>query len=417
MPGFLSMVRALFSDRIRMLEDLGAAIPRIGRATFGRLSVVLVNAPELIPEVLIEHADDYQKGPILRVSAKPLLGEGILVSEGEQHRERRKLVAPAFAHQRVSKYAAVMQQHALAAQATWRDGQQIDIAAEMMRVTLGIVGRTLFDVDLLDQADTLRQNITTLQSGIALQMRLPFRLPTTGKRRAALEHLNETVYGMIRARRASGIDNGDLMSMLLLSKDEETGQHLTDEQVRDEAMTLFLAGHETTAQAMSWSWYLLAQHPEQLARLRAEGMPFALRVMKEAMRLYPPAFLLAREPVRDTSIGGLAVRKGELVFIAPWLLHRDPRYFEDPLKFDPDRFLPEREARLPRFAYMPFGGGKHICIGNQFALMEGQIILSTIAAHAGMELLASNPPGLQPFLTLRPKKGVMVRIRKFEAHA
>ncbi len=208
------------------------------------------------------------------------------------------------------------------------------------------------------------------------------------------------------------------MSMLLLSKDEETGQHLTDEQVRDEAMTLFLAGHETTAQAMSWSWYLLAQHPDQLARLRTEGMPFGLRVMKEAMRLYPPAFLLARQAVRDTSIGDFLVRKDELVFIAPWLLQRDPRYFEDPLRFDPDRFLPEREAALPRFAYMPFGGGKHICIGNQFALMEGQIILSTIAAHAGMELVSQKPVGLQPFLTLRPKNGVMVRIRKYnKVHA
>jgi cytochrome P450 len=413
MPGFLSIVRALFSDRIRMLEEMGASIPRIGRSSFGRISVVLVNTPELIPEVLIEHVDDYQKGPVLRVFAKPLLGEGILVSEGEQHRERRKLVAPAFAHQRVSKYAAVMQQHALAAQATWRDGQEIDIADEMMRVTLGIVGRTLFDVDLLDQADTLRQNITTLQQAMAFQMRLPFRLPASGKRRRALDSLNETVYGMIRDRRARGTDKGDLMSMLLLSKDEETGQHLTDEQVRDEAMTLFLAGHETTAQAMSWSWYLLAQHPEHLARLRDEGMPFALRVMKEAMRLYPPAFLLARQAVRDTSIGGFAVRKDELVFVAPWLMHRDPRYFDDPLRFDPDRFLPEREAALPRFAYMPFGGGKHICIGNQFALMEGQIILSTIAARAGMELVSRKPVRTQQFLTLRPKNGVMVRIRKF----
>ena len=204
------------------------------------------------------------------------------------------------------------------------------------------------------------------------------------------------------------------MSMLLLSKDEETGQHLTDEQVRDEAMTLFLAGHETTAQAMSWSWCLLAQHPEHFARLRNEGMPFALQVMKESMRLYPPAYILARSAVRDTSIGGFPVRKDELVFIAPWLLHRDPRNFEDPLRFDPDRFLPEREARLHRFAYMPFGGGKRICIGNQFALMEGQIILSAIAAHASMELVSQRPVGLQPLLTLRPKNGIMVKIHRVD---
>jgi len=396
-----------------MLEAMGAEIPRIGRATFGRVSVVLVNTPELVPEVLIEHVDDYQKGPVLRTFSRPLLGDGILISEGEQHRERRKLVAPAFAHQRVSKYAAVMLNHAESAQADWGEGQQIDIAQAMMRLTLGIVGRTLFDVDLLDHAETLRRDITTLQSSLMLQIRVPFQLRLQRKARAALAHLNETVYRMIGDRRKSEIDKGDLLAMLLLSSDEETGQHLTDEQVRDEAMTLFLAGHETTAQALSWSWYLLAQHPEYFARLRSEGMPFALQVMKESMRLYPPAFLLARSALRDTSIGGFPVRKDELVFIAPWLLHRSARQFEDPLRFDPDRFLPDREARLPRFAYMPFGGGKRICIGNQFALMEGQIILSTIGARLAMELMSGKPVKLQPLLTLRPKNGIRVRIRRF----
>jgi cytochrome P450 len=202
--------------------------------------------------------------------------------------------------------------------------------------------------------------------------------------------------------------------MLLLSKDEETGQHLTDEEVRDEAMTLFVAGHETTAQAMAWSWYLLAQHPEHFERLRNEGMTYGLQVMKESMRLYPPAFVMARSALRDTSIGGFPVRKDEIVLIAPWLLHRDPRLFDAPMRFDPDRFLPEREATLPRFAYMPFGGGKRICIGNQFALMEGQIILSTIAPHVSMELVSQRPIELQPFITLRPKGGVNVNVRRLE---
>ncbi|HEY3776865.1 MAG TPA: cytochrome P450, partial [Rhizomicrobium sp.] len=184
------------------------------------------------------------------------------------------------------------------------------------------------------------------------------------------------------------------------------------EQVRDEAMTLFVAGHETTAQAMAWSWYLLAQHPECFARLRSEGMPYALRVMKEAMRLYPPAFIIARSALRDTSIGGFAIRKDEIVLIAPWLLHRDARYFDDPLRFDPDRFLPDREAALPRFAYMPFGGGRRVCIGNQFALMEGQIILDTLARHISIELTSSKPVGLRPLITLRPKGGIQVRVHR-----
>jgi cytochrome P450 len=412
MPGLIQTIRALFGSRIRMLETLGAEIPRIGRATFGRINVVLVNTPELVPEVLIERADDFEKGPVLKTFSRPLLGDGLLNSEGEQHRQRRKLVAPAFAHQRVSKYAAVMSEHATAAQADWHDAEHIDVAQAMMRLTLGIVGRTLFDVDLLDHADTLGRDLTTLQAWVIRQLRLPFRLPQLRPPAAALGRLNDTIYRLIHDRRASGLDKGDLLSMLLLSQDEETGQHLTDEQVRDEAMTLFVAGHETTAQAMAWSWYLLAQHAGHFERLRTEGMPFALQVMKESMRLYPPAFVIARSALRDTSIGGFQVRKGEIALIAPWLLHRNPRLFEDPLRFDPDRFLPDREAALPRFAYLPFGGGKRICIGNQFALMEGQIILSTIAQHVSMGLLSDRPIGLQPFITLRPKGGVNVKIQR-----
>src|ERR1019366_4098470 len=372
MPGFVRILRtfrALFGNRITMLERLAKEVPRIGRAGFGRINIVLVNVPELIPEVLIERADDFEKGPVLKVISRPLLGDGLLNSEGEQHRERRKLVAPAFAHQRVSKYADVMRAHSESAQAAWRNGQQLDIAQAMMRLTLGIVGRTLFDVDMLDRADTLGRDITTLQSWVIRQLRVPFNIPRFGAPVAALGRLNETMYKLIHDRRASCVDKGDLLSMLLLSKDEETGEHLTDEQVRDEAMTLFVAGHETTAQAMSWAWYLLAQNPTCFERLRAEGMPYALQVMKESMRLYPPAFIMARAALRDTSIGGFPVHKGELVLLAPWLMHRDPRWFEDPLRFDPDRFLPEREAALPRFAYFPFGGGRRIWIGNQFALM------------------------------------------------
>src|SRR5580700_854559 len=226
MPGLFQTIRALLGNRIRMLEELSAEIPRIGRANFGRVNVVLVNTPELVPEVLIERADDFQKGPVLRMLSRPLLGDGLLNSEGEQHRERRKLVAPAFAHQRVSKYAAVMTEHALAAQAGWQDGERIDVAQAMMRLTLGIVGRTLFDVDLLGHADTLGRDITIMQTYVIRQLRVPFRLPLVRKPVAALARLNETIYGLIRDRRASGLDKGDLLSMLMLSQDEETGRHL-----------------------------------------------------------------------------------------------------------------------------------------------------------------------------------------------
>ena len=412
--GLLQGLRFLFGNRISMIEQMGSLTPRIGRTSLGRLNVILVNAPDLIPAVLLEHAEDYQKGPVLRVIARPVLGEGLLTSEGETHRQRRKLVAPAFAHQRVSKYAAVMTDHTNLAMERWRDGQTYDMAQEMTRLTLGIVGRTLFDVDLLDNADSLGADITTVQHAAERQMRVPFKLPFQWTAEAALKRLNATIFGLIRQRRESGEDKGDLLSMLLLSTDEDTGQHLTDQEVRDEAMTLFLAGHETTAQATAWAWYLMAKNPENFERLRTEGAPFALQVIKESMRLYPPAFLLARSALRDTMIGDFKVRKDELVMIAPWLLHRDARWFEDPLRFDPDRFLPEREAKLPKFAYLPFGGGRRICIGNQFALMEGQIILNAIGQRMRMELLSPQPIELEPFITLRPKGGVPVRIRRYE---
>lgn len=414
------ILRALFSDRLRLIERLGAGIPRIGRADFGRISVVLINTPELIPEALIEKAEDFIKSPVLRVISRPVFGDGLLTSEGELHRQRRKLVAPALAHQRMARYAEVMEQHASALAGSWRNGETTDVVEEMMRLTLGIVCRTLFDVEIPKQAEAIGRDVLTAQSYAMRQIRVPFRLPQ-GKARAALARLDETIYGIIRDRRSAFADNaadgangdkGDLLSMLLLTRDEETGLQLDDQAVRDEAMTLFLAGHETTALATGYAWYLLARHPHYFDRLRTEGLPFALQVMKESLRLFPPAYAIARSAVRDTVIGGFPIREGELVFMAQWLIHRDPRFFPDPLRFDPDRFLPEREAQIPRYAYFPFGGGRRICIGNHFALTEGQIILNTIAQRFTMELVSSRPLRFQPLITLRPKGGIPIRLHR-----
>jgi cytochrome P450 len=411
----IRVLRVLFSNRLSTLEQLGREIPRIGRADFGRVKVVLVNAPELIPEMLIEKADDFIKGPVLRVVARPVFGDGLLTSEGELHRQRRRLVAPALAHQRMAHYSDVMKNHTLALAESWsdqsaRDGATLNVVEEMMRLTLGIVCRTLFDVEVPGQAEAIGHDILTAQTYAMRQIRVPFPLPQ-GKARAALARLDDRIYGIIRERRASGADRGDLLSMLLLARDEETGLQLDDKAVRDEAMTLFLAGHETTALATGFSWYLLAQHPHYFGRLRAEGLPFALQVLKESMRLYPPAYGLARSAVRDTVIGGFPIQEGELVFAAQWLLHRDPRYFKEPLRFDPDRFLPEREALIPKYAYFPFSGGRRVCIGNHFALTEGQIILDTLAKRFTMELVSRKPIKFQPLITLRPKGGIRVKLR------
>ena len=406
----IRVLRVLFSNRLSTLERLGREIPRIGRADFGRVKVVLINAPELIPEMLIEKADDFIKGPVLRVVARPVFGDGLLTSEGELHRQRRRLVAPALAHQRMAHYADVMREHTVALGETWRDGASFNVVEQMMRLTLGIVCRALFDVEVPGQAEAIGHDILTAQTYAMRQIRVPFPLPK-GKALAALARLDERIYGIIRERRASGGDRGDLLSMLLLARDEETGLQLDDKAVRDEAMTLFLAGHETTALATGFSWYLLAQHPRYFERLRAEGMPFALQVLKESMRLYPPAYGLARSAARDTVIGGFPIKEGELVFAAQWLLHRDPRYFEEPLQFDPDRFLSEREALIPKYAYFPFSGGKRNCIGNHFALAEGQIILDTLAKKFTMELVSPKPIRFQPLITLRPKGGIRVKLR------
>ena len=388
-------LQAIFSDRIREIERLGRRFTRIGRVDYGRVRIVLVNAPELIPEVLIERAEDFVKGPILRVVSRPVFGDGLLTSEGELHRQRRKLVAPALAHQRMARYSEVMQEHTSALVDSWRDGDSFDIVESMMRLTLGIVCRTLFNVDMPAEAEAIGHDITTAQTYAMRQLRVPFRLPQ-GKAQAALARLNKTIYGIIGERRQRGGDQGDLLSML---------------EIRDQVATIFTAGHETTALATGWAWYLLAQHPGYFERMRAEGLPFALQVLKESMRLYPPAYALARSAVRDTEIGGFPIRKDDLVFVSQWLLHRDPRYFEDPLRFDPDRFLPEREAQIPRFAYFPFGGGRRICIGNHFALTEGQIILHTIAQRFSMELVSRRKMRFQPLITLRPKDGIRVRLR------
>jgi cytochrome P450 len=402
---------AVFSDRLRLLERLGARIPRIGRTDFGRFSVVLINSPELAPEALIEKGEDFIKSPLLRVVSRPVFGDGLLTSEGALHSERRRLVAPAMAHQRMSRYAQVMQEHTTALTTSLADGQITDVVACMTRLTLGIVCRTLFDVDVPGEAETIGRDILAAQSYAIRQIRVPFPLPQ-GKARAALARLDEKIYGMIRDRRASLADRGDLLSMLLLARDEETGSQLDDQAVRDEAMTLFLAGHETTALATGYAWYLLARHPHYFARLRAEGLPFALQVLKESMRLFPPVYVIARSAARDTEIGGFPIREGELVFLSQWLLHRDPRFFPDPLRFDPDRFLPEREAQIPRYAYFPFGGGRRICIGNHFAMTEGQIILNTIAQSFSMELVSARPLRFQPLITLHPKGGIPVRLRR-----
>jgi cytochrome P450 len=330
-----------------------------------------------------------------------------------------------------------MVEHTRRMLARWPDGLEVNMADAMTHLTLDITGKTLFGVELAGREAPLREAVRTL-SEVFMQelnatLRLPDWLPLPGKRRkrAAIGVLDRFVREVIRERRASGEDRGDLLSMLLLAVDAEgDGRGMTDEQARDEAMTLFNAGHDSTAAGLAWVWYLVAKHPEVQARIVAEvdaalgGRPaaaedlprlaYAERVVKEALRLYPPTWsLFAREAVADVEVGGYTLPRGSWVAMFPYVLHRDPRWFPEPERFDPERFAPGRVEQVPPLAYVPFGAGPHACIGNAFASMEMVLILATVLQQVRVELAPGQGDAEpEPLIALRPKGGVRVKVKR-----
>jgi cytochrome P450 len=321
-----------------------------------------------------------------------LLGNGLLTSEGDFWRRQRRLAQPAFHRERINAYGQVMARDVGSMLETWTVGETRDIHADMMRLTMEIVTHTLFNVDVAEDADKVARALSIIVEPFSAQATLKWildnRLPTPGNRRfhKTAAELDEVIYRIIGKRRAGRQeDQGDLLSMLLQAHDED-GSQMTDQQLRDEVITLFLAGQETTALTLTWVWYLLAQHPEAEARLWQEldevlggrapevaDMPrlkYTEMIAKEALRLYPPAYVVGREAVQDCEIGGYYVPAGMQVFMPTWVIHRDPRFFAEPDRFKPERWSPEFTESLPKFAYFPFGGGPRVCIGNQFAMME-----------------------------------------------
>lgn len=429
-PVFMRAWRGIFWNRIRLLERTGSRHPYIVSSTLGKRELVLINKPEYIYEVLVAQAEKFHKSELFRKYTSPLLGNGLLVSEDEVHRRNRKLVAPAFVHRRIPEYAKVMYEYTERAMSRWHDGEVIDIASEMMGITLAIAGKTLFGSEVSGEAEEVKEKLLFLNHYAEEQLRVPFPIPfnwptpRNARVRKAIASLDAIIYRMIAERRASKEDRGDLLSMLLLARDEDDGTGMTDKQVRDEAMTIFLAGHETTGNGTSWMWYLLAKHPEILERLHHEAssvddilshlheLPYALQVFKEALRLYPPAYMIVRTATEDVWVDGYKIRPGVAVMVSAYLLHRKPEYFMDPLTFDPDRFSAENEHEIPRYAYLPFAAGPRVCIGNQFALMEGQIIAATIAKKFSFELVSDAPQEMEPLITLRPKGGIKVRVKR-----
>jgi cytochrome P450 len=391
----------------------------------------LVNDPQLIRDILVTHNRNFTKSRGLERS-KRLLGEGLLTSEGAMHLRQRRLMQPAFHRDRIAAYGEVMAGYADRMQRGWNDGVALDIAREMNRLTLSIVGKTLFDVDVEAQAAAVGEALTAVIESFWMMM-MPFaealeRLPVPKLRRArmARARLDAIIYRMIADRRASGRDHGDLLSMLLAAQDEDDGGVMTDQQVRDEAMTIFLAGHETTANALTWTWYLLSSSPEVEAKLHAEvdqvlqgrlpavrdlpSLPYVERVVTEAMRLYPPAWMIGRRAIAEYQLGAYVAPARSILVMSPYIMQRDPRFYPDPERFDPDRWTPEFRAALPKFAYFPFGGGPRQCIGESFAWMELILLVATIARHRRLRLVPGHPVVPQPLVTLRAKHGMRMTI-------
>jgi cytochrome P450 len=392
---------------------------------------IFINHPDAIEEVLVTNARKFTKGKVLRAN-RHVFGEGLLTSEGEFWLRQRRLAQPAFHRARIASYAATMVEYTQRLLEEWRDGEERDAHKEMMRLTLQIVGKTLFDADVQRDARDVGKSLELLLE-IGADFRrtilIPHWVPTPTNLRVKREvaQIEKILYRIIAERRASGHDAGDLLSMLLAAQDED-GSRMTDKQLRDETITLFLAGHETTASTLSWTWWLLAQNPAVEAKLHAEldsvlgGRPpsfedltklaYTGHVITESLRLYPAAWGMARLVVEDHEVAGYPVTKGMGVAMAQWVVHRDPRWYDTPEKFLPERWEGDLLKRLPRFAYFPFGGGPRQCIGNSFALMEAALLLATIAQKFRLRLVANHPVVPLASITLRPRHGVRVLLER-----
>jgi cytochrome P450 len=398
----------------------------------------LVTHPHDVEHVLQINQRNYRKPDVFNNPVGLLTGRGLLTSEGDFWRHQRRLAQPAFHRQRLAALATLMTDAAESTAERWSqsaaNGTPMDIAAEMMRLTLKITSLALFSNDISDKADRVGPAVRVAFEHVNYRMShplaLPERIPTRRNRRflKAKRTLDELVFGLINEHRRTGEDRGDLLSMLLLTCDEETGEGMSDQQLRDEVITLLLAGHETTAAALSWIWYLLSLHPDIDCKLHAElaqvlggrtptfddlpHLSYTAMVCKESMRLYPPAWGQPRQAIADDRVGGYHIPAGVIITLCQWVTHRHPDFWETPEQFDPERFTPERSANRPRFAYFPFGGGARQCIGNNFAMMEAQLILATLAQRFRLDLVPKHPVEPDPTFTLRPRYGVLMTLHR-----
>lgn len=427
----LGSIPAMLHDRLKFMREL-ARFNDVGMLHLVMMPTIFFNKPEHVHSILVEHGYDFEKG---RLMHKAISGNGIFISEGEFHRKQRKLLAPSFQPRHIVSYAETMTYYGEQLQKRWHNGDIVDINREMTAVTMSIIGKVLFDVDVFDETDALSNALATLFEYTTRTFVSPFRpplnWPTPGNRRMwhAQHVIEQRIQQMIDERLQSQRERNDFLSILLNARDEN-GQPMSHQQVMDECITLFAAGHETTAATLGWTWYLLCQHPDIYQRVRQEvdsvlqgrtpvykdleRLPYSLQVLKETMRLYPAAIALLREAACDMEIDGYTVPKGMNVLVSPYAMHYNPEYYPDPERFDPDRFTPEREKQLPRYSYMPFGAGPRICIGNHFSMMEAHLLLATLVQRVTFEVLPGQTiySNLNKTLTLRPFGPVNVKVTR-----
>ncbi len=436
--GFLAAMKIALSgekfDQLTYARHMSDTYGGFAFTRFANIDFYTLSDPELMHEILVERADEFNKGIITRVF-KPVVGNGLLTSEGDFWKRQRKLAQPAFHYHRIESYGTIMAEHTLKLLESWHDGQMRLIDREMMKLTLSIVCKTLFDADVSGDAERVGNLMTGVLDAANERTNAALRLPDwmpTPKRAAQqklIAELDAIIQRFISERRKTGEDRGDLLSMLLLAQDDD-GQSMNDKQLRDEVMTLFIAGHETTANVLTWAFYFLAEHPEVRAKLVAEvdhalngrtptladlkNMPYTEMVIKEAMRLYPPAPGVSRSPNQNLQLRGYTISKDAIMNLSMYAMQRSPRYFENPDAFIPERFTPENEKNIPRYAYLPFGAGPRVCIGNSFAMMEARLILAAIVARFDLTLVPGQHVVAEQLMTVRPKESIRVHLRKRE---
>lgn len=433
----LPRVPTIQKDALSFLMDLSARYGDVAYFAAGSQPVFIVSHPDGVKHVLQDQNRRYSKNTIQYNSLSTITGKGLLTSDGPLWLRQRRLAQPAFARPRLMALDKIVVPAAQNMLARWRtaagQGNEIDIDSEMMRLTLEVVGKALFSIDLRQEAERLTSAVLTTLDYIVFRARNvivpPAWVPTPQNIRfqRALRFLDQTVYGLIAERRRSGEMGTDLLGMLLQARDEETGQRMEDTQVRDEVMTMLIAGHETVASALTWTWYLLAHHPLEQERLCAEVtaalagrepavgdlavLPYTGQIFSEALRLYPPAWVISRRAVEADDLLGYPIPVGALIILSPYVVHRREDFWPDALKFQPQRFDPQQEARRHRFSYLPFGGGPRLCIGSHFAAVEAQLIMAMVAQQCRLEL----PPGAQvkvdALVTLRPQHGLAMHPR------